>query len=168
MSLSNQFDAMRSRTKDLKNHVDRLIKKLERRDDDESVIYLRIKAIYQKLKRYYDAQTFVGISFPVIEMAYKIQFKARLDEDIFYENNQKGLPLVLFFRRFEDCTILYQTLSSKHCVIPWVIIADEMETDLDVALSVANNLVMVCNRLEISHHQPIPKNIQKLYGWDGK
>jgi site-specific DNA-adenine methylase len=163
-NLINKFDVMRSRTKELKNRVDRMIKTLESTDCGVSVIYLRLQAIYQKLKRYYDPETFVGISFPVLEMAYRVQFKASLDEDLYYENNQKSLPLVLFFRKYEDCTILYQTLSS--CVIPWVIIADEMETDLDVALNVANNLVMVSNRLEVSYRQPIPTNIQKLFGWN--
>jgi hypothetical protein len=165
-SLLNHFDAMRTRTKDLKNHVDKIIKSLERRDDDESVIFLRVKAIYEKLKRYYNPETFVGISFPVLEIAYRVQYKCRLDEDIFYENNQKFLPLVLFFRKFGDCTILYQ--SAPTCVVPWLIIADDTETELDVALNVANNLVMVCNRLEISQTQPVPKNIKKLFGWDLK
>lgn len=163
-NLINKFDVMRSRTKELKNRVDRMIKTLESTDCGVSVIYLRIQAIYHKLKSYYDPETFVGISFPVLEMAYRVQFKSSLDEDIYYENNQKSLPLVLFFRKYQDCTILYQTLRS--CVIPWVIIADEMETDLDIALNVANNLVMVSNRLEVSYHQPIPTNIQKLFGWN--
>jgi hypothetical protein len=150
----------------IQNHIDNILFML---DDDYhdshlkmSVVFFRITQLYEKLKKHhFRPWRFIGISFPILEAAYKLQFRTELQEDICKELGPH-MHLFLFLRRQEECLILYQSLLNGN-KIPWLVISKD--NDLDTALTYADHLVMVGGRLEIPSCHTIPPNIMKLMAW---